>query len=82
MHLSESEKSMKLAVDTLFLTNKSLIEKLKQSETESQEWLGQYDAVITSIDLQREKLKRKIEKLGQDLIDKVRESTRRSVKPN
>ena len=74
LHLSEKEKKIKMEIEKLLETNKSLTEELKKSEAQSDAFCYDHFAKIeNTIDLQREELKKKIDELSFDLIDQVKQ---------
>ena len=75
LHLSEKEKQIKIEIEKLLETNKSLTEELKLNEAQSDALCYDHFAKIeNSIDLQREELKKKIDELSFDLIEQVKQS--------
>jgi len=74
LHLDENEKKLKSQIEKLLETNKNLTEDLKQKEAESEILCFDHFAKIKNdIDLQREELKKRIDELSFELIDKVKE---------
>ena len=73
LHLTEEEKQIKIEIEKLLNQNKSLTEELKQNEVQSE--LLCHDSFVKiegDIDLQREELKKKIDEICFELIDKVK----------
>ena len=69
-----NEKKIKDDIEKLLETNKSLTEDLKQKEAESEILCFDHFAkIMNDIDLQREELKKRIDELSFQLIDKVKE---------
>ena len=74
LHLTESEKEIKMAIEKLLSVNKSLTEELCLNQAESETLCYDHFAkILNGIDLQREELKKKIDELSEYLIEQVKQ---------
>ena len=74
LHLQEQEKELKFKIETLFNETRSVSEKLKNTEAETEKFCyEQFAKIMNSIDLQKEELKQKIDDIAENLINQVKE---------
>ncbi len=74
LHLTEQEKLLKAQIENLFNETNLLAEKLKKDETEAEMFCYEhFSNIMNSIDLQKERLKLKIDEIGENLINQVKD---------